>query len=71
MYYYVDEGSMEEESEVQASHRCSMVKRYNMPTFFTPDKSGGAGRIDNYSTSPGPKREDINLIAPQTMYGGN
>lgn len=38
IYYYVDEGSMEEDSEVAASHRCSMVKRYNMPTFFTPDK---------------------------------
>lgn len=39
LYYYVDEGSLDEESESNASHRCSMVKRYNMPTFFTPDKS--------------------------------
>src|SRR5438132_13014951 len=40
LYYYVDEGSLDEDSVSQASHRCSMVKRYNIPTFFTPDKSG-------------------------------
>jgi hypothetical protein len=36
--YNVDDGSMDEETDFQSSHRCSMVKRYNMPTFFTPDK---------------------------------
>ena len=39
LLYNIDEGSMDEETANSASHRCSMVKRYNMPTFFTPDKS--------------------------------
>ena len=38
IYYNIDEG-IDEESANTASHRCSMVKRYNLPTFFTPDKS--------------------------------
>jgi hypothetical protein len=38
LYYYQDEGSLEEENENSVSHRFSMIRRYNMPTFFTPDK---------------------------------
>lgn len=55
LYYYVDEGSLDEESESNASHRCSMVKRYNMPTFFTPDKSAvtTASFQNSYNNSPG------------------
>jgi len=34
----VDEAIFEEANENIASHRCSQVKKYNMPTFFTPDK---------------------------------
>ena len=37
--YNVDDASMDEETDFMSSHRCSMVRRYNMPTFFTPDKS--------------------------------
>jgi hypothetical protein len=40
--YNVDDGSMDEETDFLSSHRCSMVKRYNMPTFFTPDKQVAA-----------------------------
>jgi hypothetical protein len=36
--YNVDDGSMDEDTDFLSSHRCSMVKRYYMPTFFTPDK---------------------------------
>jgi hypothetical protein len=38
--YNIEEGSIDEESDHLASHRCSMVKRYHMPTFFTPGKAG-------------------------------
>jgi hypothetical protein len=38
LMYNVEDGSMDEENEFLTSHRASMVKRYNMPTFFTPDK---------------------------------
>ena len=42
LYYYMDEGSLDEESESFASHRCSMVKRYNLSTFFTPEKESNS-----------------------------
>ena len=38
LYYFIDDGSMDEEPDFSASHRCSMVKRYHIPTFFTPEK---------------------------------
>lgn len=54
IYYNIDDGSMDEEIGNSASHRCSMVKRYNMPTFFTPDKShqGKMGAYNSSSNSP-------------------
>ena len=38
MYYVQEEANLDEEFESMSSHRCSMVKRYNLPTFFTPGK---------------------------------
>ena len=40
--YNVDDGSVDEEADFLSSHRCSMVKRYYMPTFFTPDKTASS-----------------------------
>lgn len=40
--YNIEDGSVDEETDFMSSHRCSMVKRYYMPTFFTPDKVAGS-----------------------------
>ncbi len=46
---------MDEETDFLSSHRCSMVKRYNMPTFFTPDKQVSAsGRKINQVNQDSP-----------------
>lgn len=67
--YYIDEGSLDEESTNSASHRCSMVKRYNMPTFFTPDKSKHA--LSAYQTaasnSPQVTMQDLNVQQPNNL----
>ena len=39
LYYFLDDASMDEEPDFSSSHRCSMVRRYHLPTFFTPEKS--------------------------------
>jgi len=43
--YNIEDGSMDEETDFLSSHRCSMVKRYHMPTFFTPDKNNLSSRM--------------------------
>lgn len=43
--YNIEDGSMDEETDFLQSHRCSMVKRYHMPTFFTPDKNTLSNRM--------------------------
>jgi hypothetical protein len=39
LLYNLDDASMDEETDFATSHRFSIVKRYNIPTFFTPDKA--------------------------------
>lgn len=50
----VEDGSLDEETDFLSSHRCSMVKRYHMPTFFTPDKSAKtlSSRLASHTSSP-------------------
>jgi hypothetical protein len=45
LIYNIDDGNMDEETDFLSSHRCSMVKRYHMPTFFTPDKKTLSSRM--------------------------
>lgn len=43
----VDDASIDEETDFANSHRFSIVKRYNIPTFFTPDKNTISQRIQH------------------------
>ncbi len=65
---------MDEETDFLSSHRCSMVKRYNMPTFFTPDKTAGTGRLAYYqqSSPTGGEMEDtLNVMQPNNVFLNN
>ena len=62
---------MDEETDFLSSHRCSMVKRYNMPTFFTPDKqvaaSGGrrmGGGSPNHQSPSVEMTDELNVRQP-------
>ncbi len=70
--YNIDDGSVDEESDFLSSHRCSMVKRYNMPTFFSPDKIVSSRTTSNYQASPSQGAillDSINVDQPGTMMG--
>ena len=71
----IEDGSMDEETDFLSSHRCSMVKRYHMPTFFTPDKSSKtlSSRLATQSNSPMvAMTETMNVNQPNNvLFSGN
>jgi len=69
MFYNVDEASMDEDPEAaHASHRCSQVKRYNLPTFFTPDKRISISSKQEQSRVDSPEMaSQMGVLQPNTL----
>lgn len=70
--YNIEDGSIDEETDFLSSHRCSMVKRYHMPTFFTPDKKNLSSSLGTNNNSPAVNMTDsINVNQPNNLFSGN